>query len=112
MHDEDDVLAVALSGQPALEPVHVEAEDRRAVRVRDRGRRPLELRRLGEDVGRERDVEAGHLLEQDLADAALVRRVHVRVDQADGDGLELAGLIFRATSRTDCSSSGVTTLPA
>ena len=41
-----------------LERVHVAAQDRRAVGVGDGRRRPLELGRLRQDVGRERDVRA------------------------------------------------------
>ena len=108
VHDEHDVGLEAGLGERLLERVHVAAQDGRAVGVRDRRRRALELRRLGQDVGRERDVQARQLLEQDLARPPLVRRVHVRVDEADRDRLDLARpQLARRTARTESSSSGV-----
>ena len=90
VHHEHDVGLETGVGERLLERVHVAAQDGRAVGVRDRRRRALELRRLRQDVGRERQMQARQLLEQDLARPPLVGRVHMRVDEADRDRLDLA----------------------
>jgi hypothetical protein len=75
---------VRLGADPAqllLQPVDVVRHFRAHVRVHAGGQRALVLAELGEDLRRERDREARVEALDDLPDLALVRAVHVRVDQ-------------------------------
>ena len=87
---QQDVAVVAALLEPRLEPLHVAADERREHGVRDRRREALVLEDLGQDVARGGDADARQLLLEDLAHALLVLRVGVRVDEADGDGLDAA----------------------
>ena len=75
--------------EPALDPVQVALHDRPDHGVDHRRRRAQVLAELGGDLGRERDGHTGELLGEDLADAPLVLGVHVGVQQADGDRLDV-----------------------
>ena len=83
--------------EPGLRQRLVEARDvardlRADVRVQaDRGE-PLELAVERQHLVRDGQVRLGELLEHDLLDPLLVRRVEVRVKQADGDRLDACGL--------------------
>ena len=87
LHHEQLRLHARL-GEPALDPLQVALDDRPDDRV-DHGRRgPQVLAELRRHLGRERDRDPGQLLGEDLADALLVLRVDVGVEQADGDRLD------------------------
>ena len=87
---QQHVAVVAALLEARLQPLHVAADERREHRVRDGRREALVLEDLRQDVARGGDAHARQLLLEDLPHAALVVRVGVRVDEADGDGLDTA----------------------
>ncbi len=88
LHHEQ-LRADARVGESALDPLQV-ALDHWTNHGVDHGRRGAQvLAELGRDLGGERDRDARQLLGEDRADALLVLRVDVRVEQADGDRLDL-----------------------
>ena len=88
LHHEQLRLHARL-GEPALDPLQVALDDRPDHGVDHRRRRAQVLAELGCHLGRERDRDPGELLGEDLADPPLVLGVHVGVQQADGDRLDL-----------------------
>ena len=86
--------------QLLLQALDVVGDLRAHVRVHARGQRALVLAELGQHLGRERHREARVEALDDLADLALVRAVHVRVDQRDRQRLD-AGLDEVAHDRLD-----------
>ena len=75
---QQEVAFVAALLELARQPRHVLAHERREDGVRHRGREPLVLEDLGQDLARDRDVDAGELLAQDLRVPLLVGRVRDR----------------------------------
>ena len=71
----------------ARERTEVAACDRPEVRVRGRRRRALVLAELRRDLVRGDDVRVREPAPQLVGDGALVRRVAVRMEQADGDSV-------------------------
>ena len=86
LHHEQLRLDPSL-GQPSFDPLEVALDDGPDHRVDHRRGRAQVLAELGRDLGRQRDRHARQLLGQDRADPLLVRRVDVRVEQADRDRL-------------------------
>ena len=74
--------------EPAPQLVDVARHQRPDVRVDHRRRRALVLLLLAEDLRRERHGDARQLLAEDRAEPLLVRRMEVRVQQADRDRLD------------------------
>ena len=72
---------------PCLEGVHVRLHDRSDVGVDDGRRGPLVLLDLGEELGGSRYGNFGQQVLQLAPRLQLVLRIHVRVDEADGDRL-------------------------
>ena len=87
---QQDVAVVAAVLEARLQPLHVAADERREHGVRDGRREALVLEDLRQHVARGGDAHARQLLLEDLAHALLVLGVGVRVDEADGDGLDAA----------------------
>jgi hypothetical protein len=81
----------ALLPHRLVEPRHVARHLRADVGVQADGREALELPIEREHLVRDGQVRVRELLEHDLLDPPLVRRVQVRVEQADRDALD-AGL--------------------
>ena len=88
--EQQHVATVSLLAEPVLQPVHVPGDERGENGVGDGRREALVLEDLGQHLGGRRDGHARKLLLEDLAHAALVRRVRVRVDEADGHRLDSA----------------------
>ena len=65
-----------------------ERHQRPHVRVHDRRRRALVLALLAQDLRGQRDARVRQLLGEDRAEPLLVRGVEVRVEEADGHGLD------------------------
>ena len=76
--------------QRLVEAFDVARDLRADVRVQADGREALELAVERQHLVRDRQVGVRELLEHDLLDPPLVRRVEVRVEQADGDRLDAA----------------------
>ena len=74
--------------QRAVEARDVTRDPRADVRVQAGRREPLEFAVEREHLVRDREVRIRELVEHDCLDAALVLGVQVRVEQADGDGLD------------------------
>ena len=81
LHHEE-AAAVAPLAHRRREGAQVLAHDRHHVRVHDRGGRPLIFPERRRHLVRERDGQSGRFLFGDGGEAALVRRVQVRVQQA------------------------------
>ena len=75
-------------GETALDPLQVALDDRADDGVDHRRRGAQVLAELRRHLGGERDRDARQLLGEDRADPLLVLRVHVRVEEADGDRLD------------------------
>ena len=89
--DGEDAVRVAGRQQALFEPREVDVHQRLEVGVQDRGREALELAVLCHDVGRAGHGQAGALALRRVRDRVLVRRVDIRVEQADSHGLGARG---------------------
>ena len=78
--------------QLLLEVADVDLDHGRYVGVGDRGDRALVLVHLRQDLGRDRDRDAGHDLVGDLADPLLVDAAGIGVHQANGQRFDPARL--------------------
>jgi len=85
---ELDAVGKALVPHRLVEPRHVAGDLRADVRVQADGREALELAVERQHLVRDGQVRLRELLEHDLLDPPLVRRVQVRVQQADRDRLD------------------------
>ena len=81
--EDERSCADAERGDTLLEEPEIPRHHRADVRVHDRRRQPFELAELRQHVGRDREVETGELAAHQVGHRALVRRVHVRVQEAD-----------------------------
>ncbi len=88
LHDEE-LGSDARRAEPLLNALEVARDDRADRGVHDRCAPPEVLAKLGSDLGRERDRNAGKLLGEDRADAELVLGVDVGVKEANGDRFDL-----------------------
>ena len=90
LHDVELAGDVELR-EPSLEVFQVTRHQRHDVDVGRRRGCPLVFSDLGNDVGRARHRNARSDLGCQLGQAALVGRIHVRVEQADRDRLDAVG---------------------
>ena len=88
LHDRERRVLQADPVEAGADPVDVRRHQRAHVGVDDRRRRPLVLALLAQDLARERDRRLGKLLGEDRADALLVLRVEVGVEEADRDRVD------------------------
>ena len=94
--------AEALARQPLLEFVEVRSDHGHGGGVARRGDHPRVLADLRRDVGRDTDRHAQLACEM-VGDLALVRCVHVGVEQADTDGLDVHRAELLGDRRRSCS---------
>lgn len=87
---EEQVTVVAVGGEFVAQPVDVSGDQRREHGVGSGRVEAFVLEDLGQDLGRRAQVHPRQLLGEDLAHPSLVSRVGVGVDEAHGDGLDLA----------------------
>ena len=81
--------------EPVVELREVPPEERLHVGVRGGGREALVLAELAGDLVRERHGEVRDTVARELAGAAFVRGVRVRMDEADGNRLDTLGVELR-----------------
>ena len=75
-----------------VQALHIAADLRADIGVHHRGRHPLELAILAQDVVRQRQIGVGHGGADHLAGDALVRGIDVGVQEADRDRLDALGV--------------------
>ncbi len=83
----EHAVRVARLEQALLEVAEVALHQRLQVRVEDRGREPLELPILGDDIERERGGDGGQAPPEKLSELSLVSRIGVCVQETDRDRL-------------------------
>src|SRR5215207_11158301 len=87
-HHDVQLALDALRLERGREPVEISARLRPDERAHGRGREALELAELRKDVRARRYERVRHLLAHDRGGAALVLRVEIREEEADGDRLD------------------------
>ena len=90
-HDRQIALE-ADAAEARLQALHIAADLRPDIGVHHRGRHPLELAILAQDVVRQRQIDARHRLPDHRAGDALVLGIGVGVQEAHRDRLDAFGL--------------------